>query len=95
VEPGSISGQVGVATWIQEDGVGTAVALADSGYAPGEWIGTAASVVLVFVVVAAVVALVVWLFQGARGSLKSTLLNPAVPVTAIVMTVCFELITHR
>ena len=54
-----------------------------------------AALLLVFVIAAAVVALVVWLFQGRKGPLTSSLLNPAVPVTAVVMTVCYELIIHR
>ena len=65
------------------------------GYAAGEWVQPVAVVLLTFVIAAAVVALVVWLFQGRRGSLSTILLNPAVPVTAVVMTVCYQLIIHR
>lgn len=68
---------------------------AEGGYAVGEWVRTAAPVLLIFVMVAAVVALVLWLFQGRQGSLSTILLNPAVPVTAALMTVCCELIIHR
>lgn len=67
----------------------------DGGYATGLWVHTAAVALLVFVIAAAVVALVVWLFEGGKGSLAATLLNPAVPVTAVVMAVCYELIMNR
>jgi hypothetical protein len=71
------------------------VVIADGGYAAGEWVGTAAVILLIFVIAAAVVAVAVWLFQGGQESLAVTLLNPAVPITAVVMTVCCELIIHR
>lgn len=69
--------------------------LADGGYAVNEWAGPAAAAVLVFVLVAGLVAVVLRLYQGGQGSWKAILANPAVPVTAVVMTVCFELIVHR
>jgi hypothetical protein len=77
-----------------EDWVTTPV-VADGGYGAGAWVGTAAAVVLIFVVSAALVALVWWLVQGRRGSFATALLDPVVPVSAVVITIGYQLIVHR
>ena len=71
------------------------VTMAEGGYTAGEWLSTAGVVVLIFAVSVAVVALIVGLFQRGQKSLTQTLLDPAVPITAVVLTVCCELIMHR
>jgi hypothetical protein len=69
--------------------------MADSGYTVGDWVGTAAAIVLIFVVAAALVALIWWLVRGRRGSYRSSLLDPVVPISALVVTIGYQLIVHR
>jgi len=73
----------------------TTVVLADGGYTAGTWIGTAAAIVLIFVVAAAVVALAWWLVQGRRTSFSAALLDPVVPISALVVTIGYQLIVRR
>lgn len=75
--------------------VRTSPVLAADGYTAGDWIGTAAAVVLIFVVAAALVALIWWLVQGRRNSYKTSLLDPVVPISALVITIGYQLIVHR
>jgi uncharacterized membrane protein YciS (DUF1049 family) len=73
----------------------TQVVTADGDYSAGTWIGTTFAVGLIFVVAAAVVALVWWLIQGRRASYKKALLDPVVPLSAVVITVGYQLIVHH
>lgn len=69
--------------------------LADSGYSAGDWIGTAFAVFLIFVAAAALVGLIWWLVQGRRDSYRTALLDPVVPISAVVITVGYQLIVHH
>jgi hypothetical protein len=61
----------------------------------GVWVGTAAAIVLIFAVAAALVALIWWLIQGRRGSYASALLDPVVPISAVIVTIGYQLVMHR
>lgn len=73
----------------------TTQVLADGAHTIGDWVGTAAAVALVFVVAAAVVGLIWWVVQGRKESFKTALLDPIVPISAVVITVGFQFIVHH
>lgn len=72
----------------------TPVVLADGDYSAGTWIGTAFAVALIFALSVALVGLIWWLVQGRREPYRTALLDPVVPISAVVITIGFQLIVH-
>jgi len=63
-------------------------------YSVGSWIGTAAAIVLIFVVAAALVGFIWWLVQGRRDSYARALLDPVVPISALVITIGYQVVVY-
>lgn len=74
----------------------TPIVLADDDkYSASTWLGTTVAVVLIFVVAAALVGLIWWLVQGRKEPFTKALLDPVVPISALVITIGYQLIVHK